>query len=64
MQTSLQTSQELRVSGATGTVCPKSGPYHCNTHSELILFIKKDDKFPMCPVDKGHPTTWSMIRSQ
>lgn len=63
MPITLQTSSsDVKVSGATGTVCPQSAPYKCNTHVQLIVIVRKGEKFPMCPVDRGHSTVWSVVK--
>ena len=55
-----QTSTNVSSSGKTGTVCQRSGPYRCNTHTDFIVFVTKGAKFPSCP--RSHSTTWSVVR--
>ena len=56
-----QISTAVVSAGSTGTICERTGPYKCNSHSEIIIFFKRGDKFTACPV-RGHSTTWSMVR--
>lgn len=58
----IQVSTDVTATGGTGTVCQRSGPYKCNSHTEIIVFFKRGDRFPTCPVNRGHSTTWSMVR--
>lgn len=58
-----QGSRDLTASGGTGTVVQKSGPYRCEGHAEIVVFFKKGDKFSTCPINRGHATTWSIIRN-
>lgn len=55
-------STDVVASGQTGTVCQRSAPYKCNSHAEIVVFFKKGERFSSCPVDRGHATTWSVIR--
>lgn len=59
----VQTSTDVVASGATGTVCQRSGPYKCNSHAEIVVIFKRGDRFPACPMNKGHNTTWSVVRT-
>jgi hypothetical protein len=55
-------STAVQATGATGTICQRSGPYRCNSHTQLVVYIQKGDKFPTCPVNRGHSTTWSTVK--
>lgn len=54
--------EEVRASGATGTVCQATGPYSSERNKAMVVFISKGEKFPNDPVD-GRSTTWYMVRS-
>jgi hypothetical protein len=56
------TTKDVRATGATGTLCPRSGPYKCNDHPQIIVSFQKGATFTVCPA-KEHATTWSMVRS-
>lgn len=56
------TAQAVSATGQTGGTCQTSGPYRCDRHRDVVMFIKKGDKFPADPVD-GRATTWTMGQS-
>ena len=57
-----QNSRDVGATGSTGTICQRSGPYRCNSHTQIIVFYKRGDRFTACPA-RGHATTWQMVRS-
>lgn len=60
----IETSTSISVSGSSGGTCTTSGPYYCTTHPDTFLFLRKEQKFPNCPISrnkKGHSTTWSSV---
>jgi hypothetical protein len=58
-----QVSTDVVSSGGTGTFCQKTGPYKCNSHTNIVVFFKRGDRFPACPMNRGHSTTWSIVRA-
>lgn len=56
------TATAVTATGQTGGTCQTDGPYRCDRHPEIVMFIKKGDKFPVDPVDEGK-TTWTLGRS-
>lgn len=54
------TATKMTGSGQTGATCTASGPYKCNRHTQIVMFIAKGQKFPADPVD-GAPTGWTMV---
>jgi hypothetical protein len=61
-----QTQTPVTSSGQTGTVCQKSGPYKCNTHTTVVIFFKNGQTFSNCPSGSttGHSTTWAVVSQQ
>jgi hypothetical protein len=55
-------STDVVSSGGTGTVCQRSGPYRCNSHTDTVVIFRRGDRFPACPMERGHATTWSIVR--
>ena len=56
-----ETSTKVTGGGASGATCNASAPYTCNTHTDTVLFVRKGQKYPNCPISrskKGHTTTW------
>lgn len=49
----------LAVTGQTGGICQKSGPYRPFRNKSVVIFFKEGDRFPADPVD-GRATTWTM----
>jgi hypothetical protein len=65
------TQRSVTATGQTGTTCATTGPYKCNTHSTVVVFFSKGDKFSNCPTSStggssatGHATTWSTVNTQ
>jgi hypothetical protein len=54
------TATSVTASGTTGGTCQKSGPYKCDRHPAIIIFVKSGAKFPVDPVD-SRSSTWSMV---
>jgi hypothetical protein len=59
---SIQNSKDVKASGITGTVCPRTGPYKCSSHPEIIVFFRRGDTFTVCP-SREHSASWLMVRS-
>ncbi len=59
---SIQKSKDVNASGITGTVCPRTGPYKCGSHAEIIVFFRRGATFTACPA-QGHSTNWVMVRT-
>jgi hypothetical protein len=58
----IESSTPVNSSGASGATCSASGPYYCTSHPDTMLFVRKTQTFPNCPISrnrKGHSTTWS-----
>jgi hypothetical protein len=55
-------STDVVSGGGSGAVCQASGPYKCNGHTEVVVVFKRGDRFPPCPMNGGHSTTWSIVR--
>ena len=56
----------VQTSGRTGGTCEVSGPYKCQSHTSVVIFVKSGLKFPACPSansSSGHSTTWILMRS-
>lgn len=54
----------VSASGQSGTTCSTTGPYKCGTHTTVVVFFKKGEKFSNCPSSSsstGHATTWSTV---
>ena len=62
MQQSPNASSDVQATGGSGGVCPRSGPYKCNSHQEVIVVFKRGDRFTSCPMNGGHATSWSVVR--
>jgi len=54
------TATAVTATGTTGGTCTKSGPYKCNRHPSIIVFVKSGQRFQADPVD-GASTTWSIV---
>lgn len=57
-----ESSSKVTAGGSSGGTCTVTGPYMCDIHTDTVLWIKKGQKFPNCPISrskKGHTTTWS-----
>ncbi|HEY7914853.1 MAG TPA: hypothetical protein VIG62_23290 [Blastocatellia bacterium] len=57
-------ARSISASGTTGGTVSESGPYKCGSHGEVVVFLKRGQKFPACPnstSSKGHSTTWRMV---
>jgi hypothetical protein len=53
-----ETARPIAASGATGSICPSTGPYRSSRNAHVIIFLKRGDKFP---VDAdGAKTTWTL----
>lgn len=50
------------MSGRTGSKCTVSGVYRCSTHSSNTIPLSKGETFPPCSVNRGHGTTWILVR--
>jgi hypothetical protein len=59
---SIQSSRDVKASGATGTLCPRSGPYKCSSHPDIVVFFSKGATFTVCP-SREHATNWTMVRT-
>lgn len=59
---SFQGAKDVKATGATGAVCPRSGPYKCASHAQIIVIFKRGDTFTVCPA-REHPTNWLMVRT-
>lgn len=55
-------STSLTVSGSSGSICPKTGPYRCGTHKQVIVTFVRGNKFTSCPAG-NHKTSWSVVRA-
>ena len=56
----------VQTSGTTGGTVQVSGPYKCNSHSDIVMFLKSGQKFPACPSARstsGHSATWILMRA-
>jgi hypothetical protein len=63
--TSSTTFTTFTVSGKTGTICQKSGPYKCTTTPVVTVFFKKGAKFtngPKTGSANGQLTTWVLVK--
>src|SRR5215207_5347964 len=51
------------ISGATGSICTKSGVYRCtDTKAQYLEVIVQNDAFPPFPGGKGtKDTTWTLM---
>jgi hypothetical protein len=57
-----ESSARVISGGSSGSTCNASGPYMCGTHTDTVLYVKRNQKYPNCPISKnrkGHSTTWS-----
>ncbi|MCI0661393.1 MAG: hypothetical protein L0220_09995 [Acidobacteria bacterium] len=64
-QAQTQSFTTFTVSGKTGTICQRSGPYKCTTSPQVTIFVKRGQKFPLGPKTgstKGQFTTWVMVK--
>ena len=53
-----ESARPIAASGASGTTCAASGPYRSSRNAQVVVFLKKGDKFP---VDSdGAKTTWTL----
>ncbi len=59
---SIQKSKDVQANGITGTVCPRTGPYKCSNHPEIVVFFKRGNTFTACPA-REHAASWVMVRS-
>jgi hypothetical protein len=58
------TARSISASGSTGGTVQTSGPYKCGSHREIVVFLKRGERFPACPnstSSRGHSTTWTMV---
>ncbi len=53
-----ETARPIASSGATGNICPATGPYRSARNARVIVFVKKGDRFP-ADTD-GARTTWTL----
>ena len=53
------TATTIAVTGQTGGICQKSGPYRPSRNPKIVVFFKEGERFPADPVD-GRATTWTM----
>jgi hypothetical protein len=51
----------ITASGKTGGICSVSGPYKSGGTTPVVIYFKRNDKFPVDPVS-GRATTWTMVR--
>ncbi len=53
-----ETARPVGASGASGTTCSAPGPYRSNRNANVVIFLKKGDKFPKDT--DGANTTWTL----
>jgi hypothetical protein len=54
------TATNVTATGQTGGTCQTGGPYKSGRNTSIVVFFKKEDKFPVDPAD-GRATTWTMV---
>lgn len=52
------TSTTIIISGNTGALCPRTGPYKSTRNAGAVLTIKRGTQFP--PDTDGASTTWRL----
>jgi hypothetical protein len=54
-----ETARPIGASGASGTTCQTPGPYRSSRNAKVIVFVRKDEKFPTDT--DGANTTWALV---
>ena len=54
-------STALTSGGSSGSLCPKTGPYRCGTHKQVIVTFVRGTKFTNCPAG-NHKASWGIVR--
>jgi hypothetical protein len=64
MSVQASASRPVVASGATGSICKKTGPYvYDNGFLKIVVFVKRGDPFPPAPTDSA-PSAGSNTRAQ